>query len=514
VADNEKRLVDTTLLWRDTWYDSSLPYWFLDRTFANTSILATTTAHRFANGRFYAWEGIGCCPGTCSHVWHYGQAMGRIFPEIERNVREVVDFGLGFDDNTGIVGHRAEHGRGPATDGQCGRILGMLREHQMSADDAFLKRNWPRVKLAIQYLMHHDLDGDGLLDGAQENTLDAAWFGQISWISGLYAATLLAGEEMATDMGDFDFAKECRTRAETSRQSIETKLFNGEWFIQTKDPGNPKAFGSYNGCSIDQVFGQSWAWQVGLGRVLGKEKTLSALQSLWKYNFALDLGPFINGTPVKGRPYCVPGEGGLVMVTNPLLEAVPYGDNHWTAMYFSECMSGFEHQVASHMIAEGMVTEGLAVTRAIHDRYRAEKRNPYNEVECSDHYARAMASYGSFISACGFTCDGPKGMIGFAPRFGQQDFKAAFTAAEGWGSFSQKQAKDSLEAALEVKCGTVKLATIRLALPAGMTAKAAKVKLGRSSLDNTVTVKDGVATVTLKEPVVVPVGKALSIVVK
>jgi hypothetical protein len=177
-------------------------------------------------------------------------------------------------------------------------------------------------------------------------------------------------------------------------------------------------------------------------------------------------------------------------------------------------MSGFEHQVASHMIAEGMVTEGLAVTRAIHDRYRAEKRNPYNEVECSDHYARAMASYGSFISACGFTCDGPKGMIGFAPRFGQQDFKAAFTAAEGWGSFSQKQAKDSLEAALEVKCGTVKLATIRLALPAGMTAKAAKVKLGRSSLDNTVTVKDGVATVTLKEPVVVPVGKALSIVVK
>lgn len=512
---HRQRLVDTTLLWRDTWYDSTLPYWFLDRTFANTSTLATTTAHRFANGRFYAWEGIGCCPGTCSHVWHYGQAMGRLFPELERNVREQVDFGLAFDDNTGIVGYRAEHGRSPATDGQCGRILGMLREHQMSPDDAFLRRNWPRVKMAILYLMHHDADGDGLLDGAQENTLDAAWYGQIPWISSLYAATLLAGEEMATDMGDFEFAKECRTRAETSRQSIETKLFNGEWFVQLKDPEHPKAFGSYNGSAIDQVFGQSWAWQVGLqGRAVGKEKTLAALHSLWKYNFALDLGPFINGTPVKGRPYCVPGEGGLVMVTNPLMEAIPYGDNHWTAGYFSECMSGFEHQVASHMIAEGMVTEGLAVTRAIHDRYRAEKRNPYNEVECSDHYARAMASYGSFISACGFACDGPKGMIGFAPRIGAPDFKAAFTAAGGWGSFSQKQAPGSMDAALAVKYGSVRLGTVRLALPAGLEAKTAEARLGQETLPATVAIQDGIATVTLQKPATVAAGQTLAITLR
>jgi hypothetical protein len=183
-------------------------------------------------------------------------------------------------------------------------------------------------------------------------------------------------------------------------------------------------------------------------------------------------------------------------------------------MYFSECMSGFEHQVASHMIAEGMVTEGLAVTRAIHDRYRAEKRNPYNEVECSDHYARAMASYGSFISACGFTSHGPKGMIGFAPRLSPQDFKAAFTAAGGWGTFSQKQAKDSLEAALEVKYGAVTLHTVRLALPAGMAAKKAEVKLGQETIASTVSVNGGTASIDLKDFVTVPAGKTLSIVVK
>ena len=68
-------------------------------------------------------------------------------------------------------------------DGQCGRILGVLREHQMSADDGFLKRVWPNVKRGMEFLMRHDSNGDGLLDGAQENTLDAAWYGEIAWIS-------------------------------------------------------------------------------------------------------------------------------------------------------------------------------------------------------------------------------------------------------------------------------------------------------------------------------------------
>ena len=80
----------------------------------------------------------------------------------------------------------------------------------------------------------------------------------------------------------------------------------------------------------------------------------------------------------------------------------------WQMGYFNECMSGFEHQVASHMMAEGMTDEALIITRSIHDRYHAAKRNPYNEIECSDHYARAMASYGTFITACGFEYHGPK----------------------------------------------------------------------------------------------------------
>lgn len=239
------------------------------------------------------------------------------------------------------------------------------------------------------------------------------------------------------------------------------KLFNGEYFVHRPDAvQGRKKLGSYNTCHIDQVYGQSWAWQVGLGRLWDKEKTIGALRSLWKYNFAPDVGTYIK-THTGGRPYALPGEAGLIMNTNPYNEPRPYGDNvTWQLGYFHECMTGFEHQVASHMMAEGMTDEALVITRAIHDRYHAAKRNPYNEIECSDHYARAMASYGTFITACGFEYHGPKGYLRFAPGWNRENFKAAFTAAEGWGAYSQVKNNDRQQHIIKLQYGSLLLTTL------------------------------------------------------
>jgi hypothetical protein len=256
------------------------------------------------------------------------------------------------------------------------------------------------------------------------------------------------------------------------------KLFNGEYFIHRPDAvQGRKNLGSYNTCHIDQVYGQSWAWQAGLGRLWDKEKTISALRSLWKYNFAPDVGPYIK-THTGGRPYALPGEAGLIMNTNPHNEPKPYGDNvTWQLGYFHECMTGFEHQVASHMMAEGMTDEALVITRAIHDRYHAAKRNPYNEIECSDHYARAMASYGTFITACGFEYHGPKGYLRFAPKWNGDNFKAAFTSAEGWGTYSQVKNNDRQLHALKLRYGSLLLNMLSFDNLRNQKIKAVSVKL-------------------------------------
>jgi non-lysosomal glucosylceramidase len=505
VGTNAKELINTSRLWKQTWYDSTLPWWFLERTFLNISTLATTTAHR------YAWEGVGCCEGTCTHVWQYAQAMGRIFPSIERDTRERVDLGLSLQPD-GMMWYRGEVVKGPAIDGQAGTILRIYREHQMSADHSFLQKNWEKIKKATQWIINQDRNKDGMEDTPIENTLDAVWDGEIAWLVGLCIAAVKAGEAMALEMGDKEFASVCADYVAKGSKNMDEKLFNGEYYIHRPDEikGRQK-LGSYNTCHIDQVYGQSWAHQVGLGRINDKQKTVSALKALWKYNFTPDVGPYIKER--KGaRPYALPGEGGMVMNTNPRNEAKPYGENiTWQMGYFHECMSGFEHQVAAHMMAEGMVDESLVMTRMIHDRYHAAKRNPFNEIECSDHYARAMASYGTFISACGFEYHGPNGYIRFAPKLSPEKFKAPFTTAEGWGAFAQQKSKDRLTADIQLKYGKLSLKNISLdvSYPPGKVS----VRLGEKTILASVQKIKQQWHVVLKEPVVINANQSLHITI-
>lgn len=518
VAGNFERLSGQTRLWHDTWYDSSLPYWFLDRTFLNTSILASSTCYRLGNGRFYGWEGVGCCEGTCGHVWQYAHAVGRLFPDLERTTREQVDFGLALQPD-GAIHFRGEFNNIPAVDGQAGTILRALREHQMSADTGFLKRNWPRIKQATQWLIQKDANGDGLIETNQHNTLDTDWFGPVAWLSGLYLAALVAAEAMAIEMGDQAFADQCRTIADAGRKNIPARLFEDGYFVNRPDPKHPEAINSGTGCHIDQVFGQSWAFQVGLPRVLPEKETLAALKSLWRYNFTPDVGPYRENYK-PGRWYAMPGEAGLLMCTFPRADwdyAQAKGKGpEWAAGYFNECMNGFEYQVAGHMIWEGMTMEGLAITRAVHDRYHASRRNPWNEVECGDHYARSMASYGVFLAACGYEHHGPKGHLGFAPRVtsgpgAEAAFKCPFTSAEGWGTYQQKAVGDTFQCEVSVKYGRLRLRTLALAAPGNVRAGAVHVLVNGRGVTARHTRTGARVVLTLEQETVLAAGQKIEV---
>lgn len=112
------------------------------------------------------------------------------------------------------------------------------------------------------------------------------------------------------------------------------------------------------------------------------------------------------------------------------------------------------------------IAKGLAITRGVHDRYSANKRNPYNEIECSDHYARSKASYGLFLALCGFEYNGSAGKIGFAPKLDPKELKCFFSTAEGWVSFVQTHAQRgsgmSHEATIDLAYGRLKLVQVAL----------------------------------------------------
>jgi hypothetical protein len=207
----------------------------------------------------------------------------------------------------------------------------------------------------------------------------------------------------------------------------------------------------------------------------------------------------------------MPGEGGLLMCTFPRIDwdyvkAKGKGAD-WAAGYFNECMNGFEYQAAWHMIAEGLVMEGLAVTRMLHDRHHPLRRNPWNEIECGDHYARSMASYGVFLAACGYEHHGPKGHLGFAPRLTLENFKCAFTTAEGWGSFSQKAEDRSLKAEVAVKWGQLRLRTLALVPQAGFEPAKVVVTMAGKEVAATLAMKGSKAEIKLSEDLVVKAGE-------
>jgi uncharacterized protein (DUF608 family) len=475
VAENFDRLSRETKLWHDTYYDSTLPHWLLDRLHMPVSTLATSTTQWWKNGRFWCWEGVGCCHGTCTHVYNYAHATGHLFPELERSARQMQDLGAGFHADSGLVGFRG--GSEYAADGQAGTILKAYREHLLSPDSSFLERNYKQIKKALQFLIDHDasppvgpsyrpsfapaataphptLPPDGIIEDGQHNTYDIWFYGPNTFVGSLYLAALRAGEEMAKLRGDVDFAATCRRLFESGSKFTDEKLFDGEYYIQNVDLRAHPQHQYDHGCLSDQLFGENWASLLGLGHLYKAENVRTALASIYRYNWTPDIGPYSKAHP-PGRWFARPGEAGLIVCTFPKSDYLSKG-----VLYREEVWTGGEYQLASHMLAEGMIQEGLALVRGIHDRYDAAKHNPWNEIECGDHYGRAMASWGCLTALAGFHHDGPAGKLSFNPRITPENFRCAFTSAKGWGTYWQNRQ----EAGIALKWGTLVLNELRVPL--------------------------------------------------
>ncbi|GEM_PF-18219 len=441
------KLRERTERFRTAFYDSTLPYWMLDcLTSQISTIRHPGVVFRIADGNVYGWEGSnGCCPPTCTHVWGYEQALAYLFPDLERRMRSVdFDCQQGPD---GGVNNRTEvpaipgrpTGERPFSDGHASGILKFYREVRNQSDPAYLKERWPKVRAAVDYLIAQDAasspDGkpDGTLSGDQWNTYDNAIHGVNSFIGTYYLAALRAGEEMARRVGDNDAVERFRGVFQKGRENLLARCWNGEYFQQDL-PGYENRTGEYGpGCLSDQLIGQWWAHQLGLGYLLPQDHVRKALRAVFRHNWRTDFTDFQHhwrkfaGGTDKGLLNCTWPRGGRPTDT------IPYVDEVWT---------GVEYQVAGHLLYEGMVEEAFCIVKGVRDRYdgvpRAPMpRNPWNEIECGGHYARALANWSLLLALTGWDYDGVERVLRLTPPPAEAmdggKFRAFWSGPAAWG---------------------------------------------------------------------------------
>ncbi len=94
--------------------------------------------------------------------------------------------------------------------------------------------------------------------------------------------------------------------------------------------------------------------------------------------------------------------------------------------------------MAASLIYSGHIDEGLTIVRALRERYSGFNRNPWDELECGHHYARAMASWAVLLALSGYQYDGTKSFIAFSPQINKDNFSTFWSCGCAWGSFEIK----------------------------------------------------------------------------
>ena len=480
ILKHESLLEEQTKLYHRTFYQTNFPYWLKDRISSQTAVLKSLTCFWTREGYFGGWEGCGStngsCAGNCAHVWHYAQAHARLFPQTAKLMRQQE---LAVQKENGMVPYRQPNGHG-SFDGQCGTVLGAYREHLNNGDISWLKKHYERVKKAADYLIATwDQDEDGQLKGGQHNTLDSSLSGNSSWMGSLYAAAMTAMAEMSA-LSKPEHAGRYREIAEKAILFHQAQLWNGEYFIQIPDPEKPLSDYA-NGCALDQMLGQWWAHQLNMGWIYDREKVHTAMASVFRNNF---LANFFNITQ-KPREFVKNDEAGMQMIVWP-----NGGRPQKHTSYADEVMSGFEYSTAALMIKSELINEGLAVLKAVDDRYDGRLRtgykgawgnwgfsgNPYGDDECGKFYSRSLSIWSVLLLMQGFHYDGPAGVIGFDPAWQPENHTSFFTSANGWGLFRQERSDVRQINQIQLKYGNLDLKHIYLTIPTKETATQIRVK--------------------------------------
>ncbi|MGI6240160.1 MAG: GH116 family glycosyl hydrolase, partial [Christensenellales bacterium] len=215
----------------------------------------------------------------------------------------------------------------------------------------------------------------------------------------------------------------------TDRAQLERYANLGDWGTRALDYYNPETgelkYQIGDGLIIDQALAQWHANLMGLGEIYEPGKLKTALQSLYKHNFKPEMRAFCNPC----RVFSLNGEAGTIMCAYPEGAKKPA----ISVPYCEETMTGFEYAAAGLFIMEGMTDEGERMIEAVRDRYDGKKRNPFNEIECGNNYARTMAAFALTAIYAGYVGDAARGHMRFHP-VKSGDFRGMWFLGGAWGT--------------------------------------------------------------------------------
>ena len=358
----------------------------------------------------------------------------------------------------------------------------VYRDYLWTGDEDYLKRLWRSVKEALDTVLktmdpagrklpyHYAPSGFEFMRGVLSTpmgfqTYDVwSFLGYSAYVCGIWLAALEAVQRMAEVLEDKDYASRIKAIREEALKNFNDMLWNGEYFNLWSDPLSGL---KDEGCMTDQLCGQWYANLTGLSPICEKDKVLSALKAILKYNVKFDEG-LINGSyPKIGKRPALNGD-----MTYPNEVGMPWNigsqpDTPWT---------GTEYAFASLLIQEGFIDEGLMIAKNVYERY-AKAGLTWNHLECGGHYYRAMDVWALLMALEGFDYNAAEKRITFTPRVLKDSFKAIFAANGTWGTFTQRRDNNSQQNVVKLNYGELNLKSMVLEPPSKFEADKVKVEV-------------------------------------
>jgi len=352
-----------------------------------------------------------------------------------------------------------------ASDGQLGGIMKVYREWRISGNTEWLKSLYPSVKKSLDYCIETwDPKHEGCVTEPHHNTYDIEFWGPDGMCTSFYLGALTSIIEMSKAVNEP--YEEYETLLKNGKAFMESELYDGEYFIQKvtweglrapspveaaktslmttyssealelmRKEGPKYQYGK--GCLSDGILGMWLATACGLKEVVDNQKVTSHLVAVHKYNLRQVLYNHAN----PQRPtYAVGKDGGLLLCTWP-----KGGQLSLPFVYSNEVWTGIEYQVASHLMFKGEVEKGLEIVRKCRERYDGRIRNPFNEYECGNWYARAMSSYAILEGLTGVRYDAVDKTLYVDSKIG--DFTSFLSTGTGFGNVGLKDGKPFMKVA-------------------------------------------------------------------